>query len=152
MRRNHPNRYNIIAFLDDDPEKIGRQIHRIPIVASPDVLPDLIFRWDIDLVLIAVPSANDEQMQRLVGICEKVGIEFRTLPGAHELVSGKVNLSDMREVRIDDLLGRDPVRLDWQRVRHSLCNKTVLVTGAGGSIGSESVSYTHLTLPTTPYV
>ncbi|RBP48441.1 polysaccharide biosynthesis protein [Arenicella xantha] len=152
LRRNHPNRYNIVAFLDDDPSKIGRQIHRIPIVASPDVLQDLIFRWDIDLVLIAVPSANDEQMQRLVAICERTGIEFRTLPGAHELVSGHVQLGDMREVRIDDLLGRDPVRLDWQRIRHSLCNKTVLVTGAGGSIGAElcrqlaSVCSSHLVM------
>ena len=152
LRRNHPNRYNIVAFLDDDPSKIGRQIHRVPIVASPDVLPDLINRWDIDLVLIAVPSANDEQMQRLVGISERSGIEFKTLPGAHELLSGKVQLGDMREVRIDDLLGRDPVKLDWHRIKHSLCDKTVLVTGAGGSIGSEltrqlaSVCSSHLVL------
>lgn len=152
LRRNHPNRYNIVAFLDDDPSKIGRQIHRVPIVASPDVLQDLINRWEIDLVLIAVPSANEEQMQRLVGICERSSVEFRTLPGAHELVSGKAQLGDMREVRIDDLLGRDPVKLDWQRVQHSLCDKTVLVTGAGGSIGSElcrqlaSVCSSHLVL------
>ena len=152
LSRNHPNRYNIVAFLDDDSNKIGRQIHRIPIVASPDVLKDLITRWGIDLVLIAVPSANDEQMRRLVAFCEGSGVEFRTLPGAHELVSGRVNLSDLREVRIDDLLGRDPVKLDWQRVKHSLCDKTVLVTGAGGSIGSElcrqlaSVCSTHLVL------
>lgn len=137
LRRNHPNRYNIVAFLDDDPDKIGRQIHRIPIVASPDVLQDLIYRWDIDLVLIAVPSANEEQMQRLVSICETSGVEFRTLPGAHELLSGRVQLTDMRQVRIDDLLGRDPVALDWHRIKDSLCGKTVLVTGAGGSIGSE---------------
>lgn len=152
LTRNHPNRYNIVAFLDDDPSKIGRQIHRVPIVASPDVLQDLIYRWDIDLVLIAVPSANDQQMQRLVTICEKAGVEFRTLPGAHELVSGRVQLGDMREVTIDDLLGRDPVKLDWHRIKHSLCDKTVLVTGAGGSIGSElcrqlaSVCSTHLVL------
>lgn len=152
LRRNHPDRYNIVAFLDDDPTKIGRQIHRVPIVASPDVLQDLINRWDIDLVLIAVPSASDQQMRRLVGICERTGIEFKTLPGAHELLSGKVQLGDMREVRIDDLLGRDPVKLDWHRIKHSLCDKTVLVTGAGGSIGSElsrqlaSVCSSHLVL------
>ena len=152
LRRNHPNRYNVVGFLDDDPKKIGRQIHRVPIVASPDVLQDLVNRWDIDLVLIAVPSASEEQMQRLVGICERCKIEFKTLPGAHELVSGQVQLGDMREVRIDDLLGRDPVKLDWQRVQHSLCDKTVLVTGAGGSIGSElcrqlaSVCSSHMVL------
>ena len=137
LRRNHPNRYNIVGFLDDDPQKIGRQIHRVPIVASVEVLVDLIDRWDIELVLIAAPSASEEQMQRLVALCEKSGVEFKTLPGAHELVSGQVQLGDMREVRIDDLLGRDPVRLDWHRIKDSLCDKTVLVTGAGGSIGSE---------------
>lgn len=137
LTRNHPNRYNIIGFLDDEPGKIGRQIHRVPVVASCDVLPDIIDRWDIDMALIAVPSANDEEMQRLVSICEKAEIEFRTLPGAHELLSGKVKIEDLRPVRIDDLLGRDPVKLDWQRIKHSLCDRTVLVTGAGGSIGSE---------------
>lgn len=137
LTRNHPNRYNIIGFLDDEPNKIGRQIHRVPVVASCDVLPDIIDRWDIDLALIAVPSANDEEMQRLVSMCEKSEIEFRTLPGAHELLSGKVKIEDLRPVRIDDLLGRDPVKLDWQRIKHSLCDRTVLVTGAGGSIGSE---------------
>ncbi|MFT5612203.1 MAG: FlaA1/EpsC-like NDP-sugar epimerase [Polaribacter sp.] len=152
LRRNHPNLYNIVAFLDDDAAKIGRQIHRVPIVASPDVLQDLIYRWDIDLVLIAVPSANEPQMQRLVTICEITGVEFKTLPGAHELVSGRVQLGDMREVRIDDLLGRAPVALDWHRIKDSLCDKTVLVTGAGGSIGSElcrqltSVCSIHLVL------
>lgn len=152
LNRNHHDLYNIVAFLDDDPKKIGRQIHRVPIVASPDVLQGLINRWDIDLVLIAVPSANDEQMQRLVTICEKTGVKFKTLPGAHELLSGKAQLGDMREVRIDDLLGRDPVRLDWHRIKHSLCDKTVLVTGAGGSIGSElcrqlaSVCSSHIVL------
>ena len=152
LRRNHPNRYNIVAFLDDDAGKIGRQIHRVPVVASPDVLQDLIYRWDIDLALIAVPSADEQQMRRLVSLCEKTGIEFKTLPGAHELLSGRVQISDMREVRIDDLLGRDPVKLDWHRIKHSLCDKTVLVTGAGGSIGSElcrqlaGVCSTHLVL------
>lgn len=152
LRRNYPNHYNIVAFLDDDPEKIGRQIHRVPIVASPDVLQDIVFRWDIDLVLIAVPSATDKQMQRLVALCETANVEFKTLPGAHELVSGRVQLGDVREVRIDDLLGRAPVALDWHRVKHSLRDKTVLVTGAGGSIGSElcrqlaSVCTIHLVL------
>ena len=152
LARNHPNKYNIVAFLDDDPKKIGRHIHRVPVVASPDVLQDLIHRWDIDLVLIAVPSANEDQMQRLVSFCEMAGVEFRTLPGAHELVSGRVQVSDLREVRIDDLLGRDPVKLDWHRIKHSLCDKIVLVTGAGGSIGSElcrqlaSVCSSHIVL------
>jgi FlaA1/EpsC-like NDP-sugar epimerase len=137
LRRNYPDRYNILAFLDDNPNLIGRQIHRVPIVASPDVVQDLVERWGVDLVLIAVPSANDEQMRRLVSLAESTGVEFRTLPGVHELLSGLAQIGDLREVRIDDLLGRDPVKLDWHRIKHSLCEKTVLITGAGGSIGSE---------------
>ena len=99
-----------------------------------------------------MPTATDQEMQRLVSICEKAKIEYRTLPSMHELLSGKVGLTEMREVRIDDLLGRDPVKLDWHRIKHSLCDKTVLVTGAGGSIGSElsrqlaSVCSSHLIL------
>ncbi|MGH1543749.1 MAG: polysaccharide biosynthesis protein [Arenicella sp.] len=137
LRRNFPKRYNVLAFLDDDASKIGRQIHGVPVVASCDVIGDTVDRWGIDLALIAVPSANDQQMQRMVTLCEKAGIEFRTLPGVHELLSGKVSLTDLREVRIDDLLGREPVNLDWHRIKSSLAGKVVMISGAGGSIGSE---------------
>ena len=137
LKRNHPTRYSIIGFLDDDARKIGRQIHRVPIIASPDVLGQVIHRWDISLVLIAIPSATDVQMRRLVSLCEQSQVEFRTLPSTHELVSNHVNSGDLRAVRIEDLLGREPVKLDWQRIRKNLFGKTVLITGAGGSIGSE---------------
>ncbi|MDH3279979.1 MAG: polysaccharide biosynthesis protein, partial [Gammaproteobacteria bacterium] len=90
-----------------------------------------------DLILIAIPSATDKQMQRIVDICERTGMEFRTLPTIHDVVSGHVNFTDMREVRIEDLLGRDPVRLDWAGIRDHIRGKKVLVTGGGGSIGSE---------------
>lgn len=150
LRRNYSKQYNAVAFLDDDKSKLGRQIHRVPVIASCDVVTDLVQKWGVDLALIAVPTATDQEMQRLVSICEKAKIEYRTLPSMHELLSGKVGLTEMREVRIDDLLGRDPVKLDWHRIKHSLCDKTVLVTGAGGSIGSElsrqlaSVCSSHL--------
>lgn len=137
LRRNFPKRYNVIAFLDDDPAKIGRQIHGVPVAASCDVIEDTVDKWGVDLALIAVPSATDEQMQRIVGLCEKAGVEFRTLPGVHELLSGKVSLTDLREVRIEDLLGREPVNLDWHRIKTTLAEKVVLISGAGGSIGAE---------------
>lgn len=137
LRRNTTRICEPVAFVDDDPAKTGKEIHGIRVVGSCDVIGDLAERWNIDLIFIAVPSATDKQMQRIVGLCEKSGIDFRTLPAINDIVTGQVSLSDMREVRIDDLLGRDPVQLDWAQIKHGLNNKIVLVTGAGGSIGSE---------------
>ena len=137
LGRNYPERYNVVAFVDDDESKIGGQIHRIPVAATCDGIEALVDRWAIELILIAVPSATDRQMQRIVKLCDASGTHYRTLPGVHELLSGQVGITDLREVRIEDLLGRDPVKLDWEGIRASLAGRVVLVTGAGGSIGSE---------------
>ena len=137
LKRNSPRIYDPVAFVDDDPNKIGKEIHGVRVVASCDVIGEICERWNIDLILIAIPSATDKQMQRIVDICERTGMEFRTLPTIHDVVSGHVNFTDMREVRIEDLLGRDPVRLDWAGIRDHIRGKKVLVTGGGGSIGSE---------------
>jgi FlaA1/EpsC-like NDP-sugar epimerase len=137
LRRNTPRIYDPVAFVDDDPKKIDKDIHGVRVAAGCDAIADLCERWNIDLILIAVPSATDKQMQRIVNNCEQSGVEYRTLPTVHDVVSGHVGMKDLREVRIDDLLGRDPVSLSWQRIRSSLKDKRVLVTGCGGSIGSE---------------
>ncbi|MGH1428240.1 MAG: polysaccharide biosynthesis protein [Arenicella sp.] len=137
LRRHYSNLYNIVAFLDDDEKKIGRQIQGIPVSASCDVVGDTVEKWGVELALIAVPSASDEQMQRLVSMCRHAEIEYKTLPGVHELLSGKVSLTDLRKVKIEDLLGREPVSLDWHRIKSSLAESVILITGAGGSIGSE---------------
>ena len=137
LRRHYSDQYNIVAFLDDDEKKIGRQIHGVPVSASCDVVAETVEKWGVDLALIAVPSATDDEMQRLVGLCRDANIEYKTLPGVHELLSGKVSLHDLRKVKIEDLLGREPVDLDWHRIKSSLAGTTVLITGAGGSIGSE---------------
>ena len=137
LRRNFPELYNIVAFVDDDESKVGRNIHRIPIASGIDGLRALVERWSIDLVLIAIPSASDKQMRRIVDLCGQANVMYRTLPGVHELLTGKVGITDMRNVRIDDLLGREPVTLDWQSISQDIKSKVVLITGAGGSIGSE---------------
>jgi len=137
LRRHYSNQYNIIAFLDDDEKKIGRHIHGIPVSASCDVVAETVTKWGVDLALIAMPSASDEEMQRLVSLCRNAEIEYKTLPGVHELLSGKVSLTDLRKVKIEDLLGREPVSLDWHRIKSTLSDSVILVTGAGGSIGSE---------------
>lgn len=137
MNRNPERTHEAIAFVDDDPKKAGQDVQGIRVAGGCEDLPRLCERWDVDLILIAVPSATDRQMQRIVSICERTGVTFRTLPTVNDVMSGLVGIKDLRQVRIDDLLGRDPVSLDWQRIDAQLAGKHILVTGAGGSIGSE---------------
>lgn len=129
--------YVPVVFADDQPSKFRREIRGIRVAGRVEQLPDLIEQWEIEVVLIAVPSATDSQMRRIVEICEACNIPFQTLPSVKELLSGSVSKANLRNVSIMDILGRDPVRLDWQRIKTSLSNKTILVTGGGGSIGSE---------------
>jgi len=137
LKRHYSDIYNVVAFLDDDEKKIGRELQGVPVSASSDVIHETVEKWGVELALIAVPSASDDEMQRLVGLCRNAGLEYKTLPSVHELVKGNVSLTDVRKVQIEDLLGRDPVSLDWHRIKSDLKDKSILVTGAGGSIGSE---------------
>jgi len=129
--------YQPVAFVDDDPGKSGREIHGFPVVGKCDLIPSIVDKESIDLVLIAMPSASAEQMRAIVEICERSGVEFRTLPSMQDMVSGKAVVGSLRAVSIEDLLGREPVSLEWGAIRNGLAGKTVLVTGGGGSIGSE---------------
>ncbi len=137
LRRNTTRVYDPIAFVDDAPSKLGKDIQGIRVAGTCEDIVDLCERWSVDLILIAVPSASDKEMQRIVEYCEKARVEFRTLPTVHDVVAGKVGMRDLRDVRIDDLLGRDPVTLDWNLIRSNIRDKVVLISGAGGSIGSE---------------
>jgi FlaA1/EpsC-like NDP-sugar epimerase len=133
----HDNEYLPIGFLDDKAELKGTKIHGIPVVGTLDHLVQLVSQGNVDIIVIAIPSANAVQMRRIVALCEKTTIPFRTLPRIQDLISGQTRVSDLREVSIDDLLGREPVSLDWQRINAGLAGKTVMVSGAGGSIGAE---------------
>lgn len=135
LLRDRNREYEPAAFVDDDPKKRGQEIHGIRVVGSTHDIPVLVS--DIDVILIALPSARSQDMRRIVGICEKTGVQFRTLPKLEDLVTGKASIKALRDVKIDDLLGREPVRLDWEAVRRSSEGRRVLVTGGGGSIGSE---------------
>ena len=126
-----------VAFVDDDPKKTGREIHGIRVVGTCDQIPAVVSRLRIDLILLALPSASSAQIRRIVEICERSGVPFRTLPRMQDLVSGQVSLKAMRNVEIEDLLGRDKVTLDWNSIQAGLSGKCVMVTGGGGSIGKE---------------
>ena len=129
--------FDVIGFLDDDDRLLGAQVHGIPVLGPIDKLPHLGASYKADLSIIAMPSATNQQMQRIVGICELSEIDFRTLPTLQDLGSQATSIGDLKRVVIDDLLGRDPVSLEWESIRAGLVGKRVMITGGGGSIGSE---------------
>ncbi|MCX7885286.1 MAG: polysaccharide biosynthesis protein [Caloramator sp.] len=126
-----------VAFVDDDESKKGQIIHGVPIVGSRDDIEDIVISKDIDEILIALPSASLEERQKIFKICSNTGCHLKTLPGIYELIDGKVSVNQIRDVEIEDLLGREPVELNIDEIAGYLENKIVLVTGGGGSIGSE---------------
>jgi FlaA1/EpsC-like NDP-sugar epimerase len=137
MLRNPNCGYIPVGFLDDQPRLHGGNVQGVPVLGAIDSLPEIVDSFSIDLIVIAMPSASDQQMQRVVEDCERGHIPFRTLPKFDHLVSQQVNLSDLRDVSIDDLLGRARVQLDWEGIAQGLSGKTVMVSGGGGSIGTE---------------
>lgn len=137
LLRSKDENYEPVGFVDDSTMRHGREIQGIRVLGPCEEITDFADRLAVDLIVLAIPSANSREMRRLVGLCEKTGIPFRTLPPIDRLMTGYVTVNQLREVSIDDLLGREPVNLDWDAIGMELQGKKVLVTGAGGSIGSE---------------
>ncbi len=129
--------YLPVAFVDNKKRRHGQEVHGVPVVDGCDAIPQVVEKYAIDLVMLAVPSARPAQRRHLVELCEQSGVPFRTVPELNALMSGRVSIDQLREVSIEDLLGRDPVALDWDGIRSGLAGKIILVTGGGGSIGSE---------------
>jgi len=129
--------YKVVGFVDDDPGKTGRSLHGVPVLGTVDDLPDLAGQYEPDRVIISIPSATGLQMRRIVGICKKCGVPFKTLPAIGQILDDKVSIKALRDVNYEDLLGRPSVRLDTACIRNYLAGRKVMVTGAGGSIGSE---------------
>jgi FlaA1/EpsC-like NDP-sugar epimerase len=127
----------VVGFIDDDPSKRGLRVCGTPVLGTVDDLPALVQKHDVGEVLIAIPSASGARLRRIVDRCEEAGVHHRVLPTLGELVEGSVMYTQMREVKVQDLLARAPVKLDLARVRTLIAGRTVLVTGAAGSIGSE---------------
>lgn len=128
--------YALLAFADDDPAKIGRSINDVQVHAGSDV-PELVRKLGVTDILLALPSITRERRNRIIENLRHLPVHIRTLPGMADLTSGRVTVQDFRELDIEDLLGRDPVPPDAELLARDLAHKTVLVTGAGGSIGSE---------------
>ncbi|MBL1259530.1 MAG: polysaccharide biosynthesis protein [Thiotrichaceae bacterium] len=129
--------YLVVGFLDDNHRLKGAKVRGIPVLGSIHDIPDVVDVYQVNIIMIAIPSASSKQMRRIVEQCEQTEVPFRTLPGMQDLVSGQSTLNELREVAIDDLLGRDPVQLDWAGINQGISGKTILISGGGGSIGSE---------------
>jgi FlaA1/EpsC-like NDP-sugar epimerase len=126
-----------IGFVDDKLRKRGAEIHGVRVLGRCREIPDLADKLEIDLILLAMPSARSRQFRRVVEYCESAGIPFRAIPCMEDLVAGRVSINTLREISIEDLLGRDPVKLDHGAISAELSGRCVLVSGAGGSIGTE---------------
>jgi len=137
MLREQGQTYDPVAFVDDKLRRQGGSIHGVPIYGPTARIPALVESLGIDVIMLAVPSASGSQMQALVDLCERTGKPLRTVPQLKNLVAGQVSINQLRPVSIEDLLGRDPVTLDWDGIRAGLAGRVVLITGAGGSIGAE---------------
>ena len=129
--------YRVVGFIDDDPSKRSMKIHGIPVLGPISEISEIALQHKVDEILIAIPSASTQQMRRIIKICETTGLKFRTTPSLGELINGRVPFKTIREVSFEDLLGRDPVNLDFKGIGGYLTGKVVLVSGAAGSIGSE---------------
>jgi len=129
--------YDVIGFIDDDPAKQGINIHGIGVLGIVEQLPKICKQRNIEEIAIAMPSASPRQLRRVIQVCEGTKIRFRTVPSITDIASGKLQVSQIRDVDINDLLGREAVHLELDLIESYVRDKIILVTGAGGSIGSE---------------
>ena len=137
LRRLYRHRYDPVGFLDDAPSKQNEQIHGVPVLGPIASVDMVVKREQIDEVILAIPSMTGQDIRRIVKLCANTGVKMRTLPSVDSLLDGRVTVSQLTEVAIEDLLGRAPVTLDTEAIHGFLQDRVVLVTGAGGSIGSE---------------
>ncbi len=139
LRTNADLPYYPIGFVDDDPSKLGVRVNGLKVLGNTDALSQLIAKHEVECVLIAIPSAKGSLVDQIMKKCRDSRVVFRILPPIGEMLNRNVSIKEARKLRIEDLLSREPVRTDLNKIRARLEDKVVLVTGAGGSIGSELV-------------
>jgi FlaA1/EpsC-like NDP-sugar epimerase len=130
-------KYVPVGLMDDDPALQSIKIYGVPVLGAIDTLPGIVRQHDVKEVLIATPSATGAQMLRIADFCTQAGVAFRAVPNLSDLIDGKVTISELRELNLDDLLGRKPVTLESDGVPSRLQGRSIMITGAAGSIGSE---------------
>ena len=137
IRRSREINDKVMCFIDDEPNKWGRYIDGVPIVGGRDSILENVEKFRIQKIYLAIPSATAEQRRDILDICKETDCELKNLPGMYQFVKGEITVSQMKKVSVEDLLGREPIKADMKEVFDFVNGKTVLVTGGGGSIGSE---------------
>ncbi len=138
MVKNHAMRdYRVACFIDDDPAKHSTSVRGVRVVGDCDSIAENVKKYDISLIIFAIPSCSPERRAEILNICSGTEKKVKLLPRVDQMLGSNVGVRDMRDVQVEDLLGREPVKLDQENVKHFIAGKTVLVTGGGGSIGSE---------------
>jgi FlaA1/EpsC-like NDP-sugar epimerase len=137
IHRNRSLELDPVGVVDDDPRKVGRVLGSVPILGTRDAIPSLVAGLAVDQVLLAIPSAPAEVIRIIAGLCQQAQVTLKVVPSVREIVGGRVTAGDIRELRLEDLLGRQQVETNLESVRSILQGRRVLVTGGGGSIGAE---------------
>ncbi|MGA9754754.1 MAG: nucleoside-diphosphate sugar epimerase/dehydratase, partial [Desulfobaccales bacterium] len=137
IRRNPQLGIHIVGFLDDNPDKHNMVIHGVKVLGDKNSIPHLVRKYAINEVVIAMPSVHGKQIRSIVDICKKSDVNIKIMPGIYELLNGSIAINQLRNVQIEDLLRREPIKTDLNSVRALIQGKKVMVTGGGGSIGSE---------------
>ena len=136
--RAHPDwLHRPVCFVDDDRRKFGMRIHRVPVAGTIEDIPALVRQYEVDIVAVALPSAPGGKVREILTLCQSAGVPVRMVPGLPEIVGDPAHVTPLRELTVEDLIGREPVDIDFSECLESLRNKVVLITGAAGSIGSE---------------
>lgn len=137
IKRHKSFNYNIVGLIDDDPSKQGRLINGIEVIGGRDRIVEVCKERDVEEIILAIPSADLEIKREIINICRDTNCKLKTLPGIYEIIDGEVSISKLRDVNIEDLLGREEVTLNNENINKYIKDRTILVTGGGGSIGSE---------------
>ena len=132
----HVNK-RVVCIVDDAKAKQGSYLHGVKIMGTREDIPRLVKKYHVDEIMLAIPSAPAREIKEILDICKETGCELKRLPGIYQLVNGEVSVNTLKEVEVNDLLGREPVEVDLSAILDYVAGKTVLVTGGGGSIGSE---------------
>ena len=131
------NATRIVCFIDDNPNKWKKMLHGIPIVGGRNAIPEAASKYDVDVIIYAIPSGTNKDKKEILEICSKTNCKVQVVPGIYQLVNGDISLSQLRRVDAQDLLGRDPIKVNLDEILEYIKGKVVMVTGGGGSIGSE---------------
>jgi len=137
LQRSTHSESTVVCFVDDDPAKVGRLLYGIPVEGNTSRIVDIVLKYQVEDIIFAIPTATGEQKRKILGECQKTGCALKTLPGIYQLVNGEVDIQKIRKVEIEDLLARDSIKVSIDDIVGYLNDRVVLVTGGGGSIGSE---------------